>query len=82
MITIEDAEDIRIPDSIEHLPPDMIIPLLNNQRFTSDSVRGQSYALLQSSSDESNVMFLQACASADVFALGVVLLQITTGSPV
>lgn len=30
---------------------------------------------------EVNVKFLQACASADVFALGILLLQIATGCP-
>lgn len=77
LIEIEDADRIQIPDQIDHLPPDMTSYLLKMKRFQNpSSARGAT----QNTTDV-NVKFLQAAASADCFALGVMLLQIACGYP-
>ena len=79
LINIEESENICIPDRIDHLPPDMTSYLLKLKRFSSDQ-GDQKFALLTPNEDV-NVRFLQASASADIFSLGVVLLEIATGIP-
>lgn len=77
IITIEESDQIKIPDQLEHLPPDMTSHLLTMQRFSNRPPNRQKAPQKK----DVNVKFLQASASADVFALGVILLQIATGYP-
>lgn len=71
-----------IPDQIEHLPPDMLQHLLQIKWFKYPHQDLSSRRGEQEKFDMSvNVKFLQACSSADVFALGTILLQIATGCP-
>lgn len=67
---IESADDIAIPDQIDHLPPDMTNHLLVNKRFSSKSDATVKYR----GNKDANVKFLQSAASADVYGLGIVLL--------
>lgn len=76
LIEIEQADKITIPDQVDHLPPDMTAHLMKIKRFSKDSS-----GVSKIKKTDVNVKFLQAAASADTFALGVILLQIATGCP-
>lgn len=73
---IEDAENMRIPDQVDHLPPNMNSHLLLNFRFSN-----QLCTPNRKNSSNETIKFLQAVTSADVYSLGVILLQIFTGCP-
>lgn len=77
LIEIEDSDRIRIPDQIDHLPPDMSSYLLKIKRFSKQGATQDT----SNNNTDVNVKFLQAAASADCFALGVMLLQIACGYP-
>lgn len=75
LTTIENSEFMNIPEQLEHLPPDMTSHLLTLHRFSRKTVVCCSKMKNDAhSKKEVNVKFLQAAASADTFALGVMLL--------
>lgn len=75
LTTIENSEFMNIPEQLEHLPPDMTSHLLTLHRFSKKTVVCCSKMKNDAhSKKEVNVKFLQAAASADTFALGVMLL--------
>lgn len=76
LVEIEQADKISIPDQVDHLPPDMTSHLMKIKRFSKEGG-----STVTSKKTDVNVKFLQAAASADTFALGVILLQIATGCP-
>lgn len=80
VIEIEDAANMIIPDQIEHLPPEFLTQLRKLDKFRSSNKLDVTGANT-STNNELDVKFLQASASADMFSLGVILLQIATGCP-
>ena len=78
-----------IPERIEHIPPEILYQLINANRFEDDDIykhasgTGDQHQIQdhQIKSSVVNVKFIQAASSADIFSLGLILLQIATGCP-
>ena len=70
MSSIEDSEKIHIPDQIEHFPPDFLMHLIESKRFDLN----KPACPVHMERVRENVKFLQAASTADVFALGIMLL--------
>ena len=80
LIAFEGAGELMIPERIEHLPPNMLKCLLKNKKFANDSKWKILSDKIKKASNP-KVDLLQSFVSADVFSLGVILLQIATGCP-
>lgn len=68
-----------MPSRIEHLPPEFLRYLLTIERF--DNSHQVESKHLQMINVKENVIFNQAISTSDVYALGIILLQIATGYP-
>lgn len=78
LINIENVQDFRLPNLIEHLPPDFLIALKDMQaeqeRMTNKNIKSLIISELM-------MNLTSSCMSIDVFSLGLLLYQIVTGMP-
>ena len=83
LVRLEEVENIFIPECIEHLPPDLISHLLRCKKFCDGSHHHhhKQSKIIQQRCYDSKSQLLQSAATADVFSLGIILLQMFSGYP-
>lgn len=77
----DDPKCLRVPDRIDHLPPDVTSFMLKYQCHSQQCTKSNENHQDAISNCKMNIKDLSILAQADVFSLGSVLLQIATGVP-
>lgn len=70
---VENAENILIPSSIDHMPPEMVSYLKDMKRF-SEHKKASGNKEFSPKIQSTKTDFLQASSSTDIFSLGILLL--------
>ena len=66
-----------IPDQIDHFPPDLLKHFMEMHKFTDGPPREYN-----ETETDLNLQFMQSFTKFDIFSLGVILLQVISGSPI